>query len=31
VDDLRESGAHVAFADFSDWSAAAEALLAFRP
>jgi phosphoglycolate phosphatase-like HAD superfamily hydrolase len=31
VDDLRASGAHVAFADFSDWCAAAEALLAFRP
>jgi len=31
VDDLRESGAQLAFVDFSDWSAAAEALLAFRP
>ena len=31
VDDLRKSGAHLAFEDFSDWSASANALLAFRP
>ena len=31
VDDLRVCGAHLAFEDFSDWRAAAAALLAFRP
>lgn len=29
VDDLRASGAHLAFADFSSWRAAAEAMLGF--
>ena len=31
ADELRESGAHVAFEDFSDWRAVAGALLSFRP
>lgn len=30
VNDLRESGAHLTFADFSDWEGAARALLALR-
>ena len=30
VEELRESGAHLAFEDFSDWRAAAAALLAFQ-
>ncbi len=31
VDDLRRSGAHLTFPDFSDWQAAAQALLTFHP
>jgi phosphoglycolate phosphatase-like HAD superfamily hydrolase len=31
VEALRQSGAHLAFEDFSDWQAAAHALLTFRP
>lgn len=31
ADDLRGSGAHMAFEDFSDWRATAAALLAYRP
>ena len=31
ADDLRESGAHLSFEDFSDWQAVAEALLSYRP
>lgn len=31
ADDLRESGVHMAFEDFSDWRVVAEALLTYRP